>query len=53
MHEASNARSGLIMAANHPPDLVILDLGLPDMNGHAVLRDLTSRERHALPVIIF
>lgn len=34
--EASNAKQGLIAAANHPPDLIILDLGLPDESGHVV-----------------
>lgn len=38
--EAATAKEGLIMAANHPPDLIILDLGLPDNNGHNVLKKL-------------
>lgn len=38
--EASTAKEGLIMAANHPPDLIILDLGLPDDSGHNVLKKL-------------
>jgi two-component system KDP operon response regulator KdpE len=37
---AENAKEGLVMAANHPPDLIILDLGLPDKSGHQVLKDL-------------
>ena len=48
--EAVNAREGLIMAANHPPDLIILDLGLPDENGHNVLKKL--RQWFTNPVII-
>lgn len=48
--EAATAKEGLIMAANHPPDLVILDLGLPDESGHEVLRKL--REWFSKPVII-
>ena len=48
--KAMRAREGLIMAANHPPDLIILDLGLPDENGHAVLKKL--REWYTKPVII-
>ena len=47
---ASNAREGLIMSSNHPPDLIILDLGLPDENGHIVLRKL--RKWYTNPVII-
>src|SRR5215210_1415957 len=48
--EASTAKDGLITAANHPPDLILLDLGLPDEDGHAVLKKL--REWFTKPVII-
>ncbi|HYK47530.1 MAG TPA: response regulator transcription factor [Parafilimonas sp.] len=48
--EAATANEGLIMAANHPPDLVLLDLGLPDENGHSVLQKL--REWYNRPIII-
>lgn len=48
--EAANAKEGLAMVANHPPDLVLLDLGLPDENGHDVLKHL--REWYTHPVII-
>jgi two-component system, OmpR family, KDP operon response regulator KdpE len=48
--EAVSAKEGLIMAANHPPDLVLLDLGLPDESGHLVLRKL--RQWYTNPVII-
>lgn len=47
---ASTAKEGLIMAANHPPDLVLLDLGLPDKSGHEVLQSL--RQWFTNPVII-
>lgn len=50
VESAENARDGLRMAATHPPDLVILDLGLPDENGHQVLEQL--REWYTRPVII-
>src|SRR5687768_5879687 len=48
--EASSAKDGLIMAANHPPDLILLDLGLPDENGHIVLQKL--RKWYTNPVVI-
>lgn len=47
---SATAKDGLIAAANHPPALVILDLGLPDMNGHEVLKQL--REWYNNPVVI-
>lgn len=50
VREAVNAREGLVMLANHPPDLVLLDLGLPDESGHMVLEKL--REWYTKPVII-
>ena len=48
--EATTAKEGIITAANHPPDLILLDLGLPDEDGHSVLRQL--REWYTNPVII-
>jgi two-component system KDP operon response regulator KdpE len=47
---AATAREGLIAAANHPPDLILLDLGLPDENGQVVLQNL--REWYNRPIII-
>lgn len=48
--EASTAKEGLILVASHPPDLVLLDLGLPDESGHEVLRHL--RQWYSSPIII-
>ena len=48
--EAATAKNGMIMAANHPPDLIILDLGLPDEDGHNVLQKL--RQWYTNPIII-
>ncbi len=39
---AVNGKEGIRMAANHPPELIILDLGLPDKSGHEVLKELRS-----------
>lgn len=50
VESAETAKDGLRIAANHPPDLVILDLGLPDEDGHSVLKKL--REWYTKPVII-
>ncbi len=48
--QAATAKEGLIRVANHPPDLVLLDLGLPDESGHSVLQKL--REWYTGPIII-
>lgn len=48
--EAATGKEGLSFVANHPPDLILLDLGLPDENGHDVLRHL--REWYSNPIII-
>ncbi len=48
--EASTAKEGLLAAANHPPDIIILDLGLPDESGHDVLKKL--REWYTKSIII-
>ncbi|MEI6290378.1 MAG: response regulator [Chloroflexota bacterium] len=48
--EAENGQEGLQLAASGRPDLVILDLGLPDMHGIEVLTRL--REWTQIPVII-
>ena len=48
--EAETGHQGLIEAAARNPDLLILDLGLPDMDGVQVIRQL--REWSTLPVIV-
>jgi two-component system KDP operon response regulator KdpE len=48
--EAANAKDGLSQATTRKPDLIILDLGLPDLDGLEVVRRL--REWTTLPIII-
>ncbi len=47
---ASTGQEGLDLARSHNPDLVLLDLGLPDRDGLKVLQELRSWSRK--PVII-
>ncbi|WP_448103064.1 response regulator [Luteibacter jiangsuensis] len=39
---AGTGKEGLGLAATQSPDVVILDIGLPDMEGHEVLRELRA-----------
>jgi two-component system KDP operon response regulator KdpE len=48
--EAETGREGLVEIAHHKPDVVLLDLGLPDMDGVEVLRRL--REWSRVPVLV-
>jgi DNA-binding response OmpR family regulator len=48
---ATRAREALARASVEPPDLVVLDLGLPDRDGYHVLRELRGRGNEC-PVLI-
>ena len=50
VHTAADGASALRIAGLHPPDLVILDLGLPDMEGTQVITGL--RGWTAAPIIV-
>lgn len=47
---ASNCSGGQMLFASHRPDLVILDLGLPDADGTVFLREI--RRENTTPVIV-
>lgn len=49
-HPAETGRQGLIAAASRRPDLIILDLGLPDQDGLEVIREL--RAWSAVPILV-
>jgi len=48
--EAENAERGLLEAGTRQPDLIVLDLGLPDRDGVEVIRDL--RNWTGVPILI-
>ena len=47
---AQNGQSGIIQASSHNPDIVLLDLGLPDMDGTEVIRNIRSWSN--MPIIV-
>jgi two-component system KDP operon response regulator KdpE len=50
VHEAETGRAGMIAVETRKPDLVILDLGLPDIDGVEVIRRL--REWSEIPILV-
>jgi two-component system KDP operon response regulator KdpE len=50
VHEAGTLRDGLAAAGTRQPDLLVLDLGLPDGDGVALIRDV--RGWSAVPIIV-
>lgn len=50
VHEADTAKKGLIEAGTRKPDLLVLDLGLPDSDGLNLIRDV--RGWSAVPIIV-
>ena len=50
VHEAGTVRDGLAAAGTRQPDLLVLDLGLPDGDGVGLIRDV--RGWSAVPIIV-
>jgi two-component system KDP operon response regulator KdpE len=49
-HEALTAADGLVQVNARPPDLMLLDLGLPDQDGLEVIRRV--RESSQMPIVV-
>jgi two-component system, OmpR family, KDP operon response regulator KdpE len=49
--EASSGKMALELLNEQPPDLVVLDLGLPDMQGHELLRAIRARS-DSVPIVV-
>jgi len=49
--EASNGKMALERLGEQPPDLIVLDLGLPDMQGHELLRTIRARN-DSVPIVV-
>jgi two-component system KDP operon response regulator KdpE len=47
---AASGEEALAMFRDHPPDLMVLDLGLPDMDGVDICRRI--REESAMPIVV-
>ena len=50
LHEAENGHAGLAASAAFRPDVILLDLGLPDLDGISVIKRI--REWSAVPIIV-
>lgn len=50
LHEAENGNAGLTAAASFRPDVILLDLGLPDLDGIEVIKRI--REWSQVPIIV-
>lgn len=48
---ANNGKEGITLAASHQPELILLDLGLPDKNGQHVLQELRTWYNKAILIL--
>jgi DNA-binding NarL/FixJ family response regulator len=44
--EAANGREAMVLAEHTHPDVVLLDINLPHINGIAIAREIRSKDRH-------
>ena len=48
---AETGKEGMLMAVNHPPELILLDIGLPDKSGHEILKELRTWYNKAIIIL--
>ncbi len=51
VRQAESGKEGLLLASSHFPDAILLDLGLPDIKGHEVLRQLRKWYNRAIVIL--
>jgi two-component system KDP operon response regulator KdpE len=51
VRQANFGKEGIIMAASHPPELILLDIGLPDRSGHEILKELRKWYNKAIIIL--
>lgn len=52
VREARDGREALIEIAGHRPDLMLLDLDMPRLDGHGVIAELEQQEQRGFPIIV-
>ncbi len=53
VHKGSGQEAATFMGSNHPPDIVLLDIALPDTTGLEVLRQIRATEQgKRMPVVL-
>lgn len=50
---AASAQDAMLALAEEVPDVMLLDINLPDLTGWELLRRLAPRDRERVPVIVF
>ncbi len=48
---AETGKEGMLLAVNHPPELILLDIGLPDKSGHEILKELRTWYNKAIIIL--
>lgn len=49
--QAATGKEGMLQAATHSPELILLDLGLPDKSGHEILKELRQWYNKAIIIL--